>query len=124
MVLEQPQLTTPTLLHGVPVIDLSNPDSIPCLVKACEDYGFFKVVNHGIPAHFISTLESQAIDFFSLPLHEKEKAGPPHPFGYGNKTIGRNGDFGWLEYLLLTTDHAFDYHNLASVSAQTPETFR
>ncbi|KAL8148709.1 hypothetical protein AgCh_005898 [Apium graveolens] len=115
---------TPTLFHGIPVIDLSNPDSTSCLVEACEDYGFFKVINHGIPTHFISNLETQAIDFFSLPLHEKEKAGPPNPFGYGNKSIGRHGDIGWLEYLLLTTDHDFDYQKLASVSAQTPENFR
>ncbi|KAK1362390.1 Gibberellin 2-beta-dioxygenase 1 [Heracleum sosnowskyi] len=116
---------TPTLLfHGIPVIDISNPDSKSCLVKACEDFGFFKVINHGIPTQLISNLESQAIKFFSLPLCEKEKSGPPNPFGYGNKSIGRNGDISWLEYLLLTTGPEFDYEKLASVSAPTPENFR
>ncbi|KAL1820840.1 hypothetical protein ACET3Z_015709 [Daucus carota] len=115
---------TPTVFQGIPVIDLSNPDSKSCLVKACEDFGFFKVVNHGIPTQLISNLESQAIQFFSLPLCEKEKSGPPNPFGYGNKSIGRNGDISWLEYLLLTTGPEFDYHTLSSVSAQTPQTFR
>lgn len=115
---------SPTLFQGIPVIDLSNPDSKSCLVKACEDFGFFKVINHSIPTHLISNLELQAIKFFSLPLTEKEKSGPPNPFGYGNKSVGRNGDISWLEYLLLTTGPEFDYEKLASVSAQTPENFR
>lgn len=113
-----------TMFQGIPVIDLSNLDSKSCLVKACEDFGFFKVINHGIPTQLISNLESQAIQFFSLPLCEKEKSGPPNPFGYGNKSVGRNGDISWLEYLLLTTGPEFDYQKLASVSAQTPEKFR
>ncbi|KAJ6301707.1 hypothetical protein OIU77_015925 [Salix suchowensis] len=58
---------------GIPLIDLSKPDSMHQLVKACEEFGFFKVINHGVPMEFISKLESEAVDFFSLPLSEKEK---------------------------------------------------
>ncbi|KAG8637278.1 gibberellin 2-beta-dioxygenase 1 isoform X2 [Manihot esculenta] len=91
-----------TLFSGIPIIDPSKSDSKHLLVKACEDFGFFKVVNHGIPMESISRLESEALSFFSLPLSEKQKAGPPNPFGYGNKIIGPNGDVGWVEYLLFT----------------------
>nr|ABG46322.1 gibberellin 2-oxidase 1 [Rumex palustris] len=89
----------------IPVIDLSKPDAKHQIVKACEDFGFFKVINHGVPMDSIKKLESEAVKFFSLPLSEKEKAGPPYPvgFGYGNKRIGLNGDVGWVEYLLMTT---------------------
>lgn len=90
--------------NSIPLIDLSNPDSKNLLVKACEEFGFFKVINHGVPLESISRLESEAIRFFSLPFSEKEKSGPPSPFGYGNKCIGRNGDVGWVEYLLLNTN--------------------
>nr|XP_043629630.1 gibberellin 2-beta-dioxygenase 1-like [Erigeron canadensis] len=88
-------------LSTIPIIDLSKPESKPLLVKACQDFGFFKVVNHGVPMKFINKLESEAIKFFNSPLSIKQKAGPPNPFGYGNRLLGQNGDSGWVEYLLL-----------------------
>ncbi|KAK4786861.1 hypothetical protein SAY86_010694 [Trapa natans] len=105
---------------NIPLVDLSKPDSRHLIVKACEEFGFFKVVNHGVPPEFISEIESQALSFFSLPMSDKEKAGPADPFGYGNKNIGANGDVGSVEYLLLKTDHSFNFHKLL----QTPEKFR
>lgn len=91
-------------LSGIPLIDLSNPESKHLIVKACEEFGFFKVINHGVPMDFITRLESEAVKFFSLPFPEKAKAGPATPFGYGNKDIGKDGDIGWVEYLMLTTN--------------------
>ncbi|KAK6154215.1 hypothetical protein DH2020_008463 [Rehmannia glutinosa] len=113
-----------TLFHGFPLIDLSKPDSKSQLVHACEEFGFFKVVNHGVPIKFMSELESEAVKFFSLPLSAKEKAGPPDPFGYGNKKIGSNGDVGWVEYLLLTTNTESDYQKFASIFGEAAEKFR
>ena len=57
----------------------------------------------------ISQLETEALKFFSKPLNEKKKAGPPSTFGYGSKRIGSSGDVGWVEYLLLNTnqEHVF-----------------
>ncbi|XP_076886300.1 gibberellin 2-beta-dioxygenase 1-like [Bidens hawaiensis] len=95
--------TTPLIIPDIPLIDLSKPESKHHLVKACQDFGFFKVVNHGVPSKFINKLESEAVKFFDSPLSVKEKSGPPNPFGYGNKSIGKNGDVGWVEYLLLNT---------------------
>ncbi|KAF9588722.1 hypothetical protein IFM89_015159 [Coptis chinensis] len=101
--------TSTAFFSNIPVIDLSKPDSKNKLVRACEEFGFFKVVNHDVPLEFMNTLESETIKFFSLPQSEKDKAGPPDPFGYGNKRIGTNGDVGWVEYLLLrsTSTNAF-----------------
>ncbi|GJU73468.1 gibberellin 2-beta-dioxygenase 1-like protein [Tanacetum coccineum] len=93
--------TNPLIIPTIPLIDLSKPESKHHLVKACQDFGFFKVVNHGVPTKFVNKLETEAVNFFSSPLSVKEKSGPPDPFGYGNKSIGRNGDVGWVEYLLL-----------------------
>jgi gibberellin 2-oxidase len=98
-----------TFSSSIPLVDLSKPDAKNLIVKACEDFGFFKVINHGIPMEAISQLESEAFKFFSLPLTEKEKAGPANPFGYGNKKIGLNGDVGWVEYLLLTTNQEHNF---------------
>ncbi|KAI3708220.1 hypothetical protein L2E82_37380 [Cichorium intybus] len=97
----KPNNNNPPNFPTIPLIDLSRSDSKHLLVKACQEFGFFKVVNHGVPMKFISKLESEAIKFFSSPLSLKQKAGPPNPFGYGNKRLGQNGDFGWVEYLLL-----------------------
>lgn len=109
---------------GIPVIDLSKPDSKQLIVKACEEYGFFKVINHGVPMDFINRLESEAIKFFSLPDSEKEKAGPADPFGYGSKHIGRNGDVGWVEYLLLKANIEANSDRFKLVYGTNPDEFR
>ncbi|KAK4804386.1 hypothetical protein SAY86_004203 [Trapa natans] len=104
----------------IPLVDLSKPDSRHIIVKACEEFGFFKVVNHGVPLESISELESEALSFFSLPMSEKEKVGPADPFGYGSKGIGPNGDVGSVEYLLLKTDHSFNFHKLPQTTEKFP----
>uniref|UniRef100_M1CN44 gibberellin 2beta-dioxygenase n=1 Tax=Solanum tuberosum TaxID=4113 RepID=M1CN44_SOLTU len=115
---------SPSFFNDIPVIDLSKPDSKNLIVNACEEFGFFKVINHDVPMEFISKLESEAIKFFSSPLPEKLKAGPADPFGYGNKKIGQNGDIGWVEYILLSTNSEFNYQKFASVLGVNPENIR
>ncbi|OIW21145.1 hypothetical protein TanjilG_29801 [Lupinus angustifolius] len=110
-------------LSTIPVVDLSKPEAKALIVKACEEFGFFKVINHGVPIEAILKLESEAINFFSLPHNQKEKAGPPNPFGYGNKKIGVNGDVGWVEYLLLKNNQDYNSMRLSSVFGQNTDKF-
>ncbi|KAI4374665.1 hypothetical protein MLD38_012632 [Melastoma candidum] len=98
---------TNVLCSQIPLVDLSAPEAKSLIIKACEDFGFFKVVNHGVPSCLFSDLEAEASGFFSLHPSLKETAAPPSPFGYGNKWIGRNGDIGRVEYLLLSADSHF-----------------
>ncbi|CAK7326288.1 unnamed protein product [Dovyalis caffra] len=106
-------VASPTRIHGekllaieLPVIDLSGERSMVSnlIVKACEDYGFFKVKNHGVPHDIIAKMEKESFNFFAKPFDEKQKSGLANPFGYGCKNIGFNGDMGEVEYLLLNTN--------------------
>ncbi|XP_043725955.1 gibberellin 2-beta-dioxygenase 2-like [Telopea speciosissima] len=90
----------------VPVVDLSmNRSQVKeLIIKACEEYGFFMVVNHRVPRDLIAKMEKEGLNFFHRHSLEKQKAGPAKPLGYGYKNIGFNGDMGELEYLLLDTN--------------------
>ena len=46
-------------------------DTIKEIKKACEDVGFFTVINHGIPNTSIEKIHSNCKNFFSLPLKKK-----------------------------------------------------
>ncbi len=43
--------------------------------KACEEWGFFQVTNHGISLSLLEEVETNALNFFALPLEEKSKVG-------------------------------------------------
>ncbi|KAF5201241.1 Gibberellin 2-beta-dioxygenase [Thalictrum thalictroides] len=103
---------------NIPSIDLFLPEAKTLLVKACEEFGFFKVINHGVPMEFARKLECEAKKFFSATLYEKEKVGPPNPSGYGNMNVGRNGDICWVEYLLMVTCKPDQF-----IFERIPETF-
>ncbi|KAM7493151.1 hypothetical protein LguiB_027760 [Lonicera macranthoides] len=74
----------------IPILDLAllfNGDKgeLEKLDKACEEWGFFQIINHGIPAEVLENMKNGAAEFFKLPLEEKRKY-PYDPFtrqGYG-----------------------------------------
>eukprot|EP01018_Ginkgo_biloba_P032453 Gb_30549 [translate_table: standard] len=47
--------------------DLKTPNELQKLGEACEDLGFFRVINHGIDPTLIKTMDSVARDMFTLP---------------------------------------------------------
>lgn len=115
----------PMITHftGIPVIDLLRPDAKTLIVEACQEFGFFKVINHGVPMEIMTKLEEESLKFFNLPQSEKDKAGPPDPFGYGNKKIGPNGDVGWVEYLLFSTNSDLISQKSLSILPKNPQLF-
>ncbi|KAI4311639.1 hypothetical protein MLD38_036519 [Melastoma candidum] len=62
-------------LH-LPVIDLSSPDRLAtarAIRQACEEVGFFYVVNHGVEEELIGRAFEESRKFFALPSDEKMK---------------------------------------------------
>ncbi|XP_020221614.1 gibberellin 2-beta-dioxygenase 2 [Cajanus cajan] len=105
----------------LPVVDLSAERSMvtKLIVKACEDYGFFNVVNHGVPRDTIAKMEEAGFDFFAKPMAQKKQLPP-----YGCKNIGFNGDMGEVEYLLLAaTPHSIaHFKNISNVPSNFSST--
>ncbi|KAL5562514.1 hypothetical protein UlMin_032261 [Ulmus minor] len=72
-----------TEAEGIPLIDLSaatidySQASIEELVReigrACEEWGFFQVINHGVPLEMRRKMELVARKFFVQPMEDKRK---------------------------------------------------
>ncbi|XP_042475627.1 protein SRG1 [Macadamia integrifolia] len=97
----------------IPVIDLSklvegNEDQsqteLSKLASACEEWGFFQVVNHGIHLELLESIEKITMEFFNLPLEEKQKYPmPPGTIqGYGHAFVfSEDQKLDWCNMLAL-----------------------
>ncbi|KAK4379982.1 hypothetical protein RND71_001844 [Anisodus tanguticus] len=82
-IIERPKLaavTTPSSCNlNIPVVDLSkllNSQDLHYEIKklssSCDEWGFFQVINHGIDLDLLEKMEKIAMEFFMLPLEEKQ----------------------------------------------------
>ncbi|QCD89404.1 protein DMR6-LIKE OXYGENASE 2-like [Vigna unguiculata] len=64
-------------VNEIPVIDLSESRDESSIIsdigKACEEWGFFQIVNHGVSSELCREVEIEAKKFFGLELEEKRK---------------------------------------------------
>ncbi|XP_020115126.1 protein DMR6-LIKE OXYGENASE 1 isoform X2 [Ananas comosus] len=96
----------------LPVIDLSllhskdHASVIQSLEKACEEYGFFQIVNHGIPIEVIRDMVGVVRRFFELPFEERSKymsSDIRNPVRYGTSFNQMNDKvFSWRDFLKLS----------------------
>lgn len=80
---------------SVPVIDLGKTSETKIreqLDKACREWGFFHIVNHGIPTSTIESLQVQMRGFFALSDDQKQqiRSTTDNPWGYSNHELTRN----------------------------------
>ncbi|XP_042982118.1 protein DOWNY MILDEW RESISTANCE 6-like [Carya illinoinensis] len=75
---KRPQLAQISSLASVPVIDLNDNGNknghyllVQKISQACEDYGFFQIINHGVPQEVCDRMMSAITDFFELPPEER-----------------------------------------------------
>ncbi|KAG8379174.1 hypothetical protein BUALT_Bualt07G0060800 [Buddleja alternifolia] len=83
----------------IPTVDLSpfftdedhdgKKTAIDIIKEACSEYGFFQIVNHGVPPELMSRAIQLSKTFFSFPDEEKLKyspgSGAPLPAGYSKQ---------------------------------------
>ncbi|KAK8561995.1 hypothetical protein V6N12_049050 [Hibiscus sabdariffa] len=113
---EQPSVAKSNL--RLPVIDfaeLHGPNRslvLDSLSSACEEYGFFQVVNHGIPVEAIRRMIDVSSRFFGLPYQERAKymsSDMTSPVRYGtslNQT--KDSVFCWRDFLKLVCNPLSD----------------
>ncbi|KAI4312917.1 hypothetical protein MLD38_037705 [Melastoma candidum] len=73
------QLWPSTVAPEIPVIDMSKlgdrssrkETEMERLHSACRDWGFFQLINHGIPEDVLQDMKIDMEEFFKLPLPEK-----------------------------------------------------
>ncbi|CAN8270275.1 unnamed protein product [Cochlearia groenlandica] len=89
----------PNQPDSIPIIDLSrlnNPKDIPKVIseigQACEKWGFFQVINHGVPCEARNHLEKSVKKFFDLSMEEKLKVkrDEVNPVGYHDEEHTKN----------------------------------
>ncbi|XP_057782165.1 bi-functional coumaroyl CoA and feruloyl CoA ortho-hydroxylase F6H2-2-1-like [Salvia miltiorrhiza] len=62
--------------HSIPIIDVSNwddPRVSQSICAAAADWGFFQIINHGIPIGVLQDVKNATHDFFNLPVAERSK---------------------------------------------------
>ncbi|XP_039047632.1 protein SRG1-like isoform X1 [Hibiscus syriacus] len=103
----------------IPVVDLSlllmgNKEELKKLDLACQEWGFFQVVNHGVAKEVLQKMKDAAAAFFMLPLEEKNKYAMPSDDiqGYGQAyVISEEQILDWSDALMLAV-HPSHYRKL------------
>jgi isopenicillin N synthase-like dioxygenase len=79
----------------IPVIDIAALDdarTLAALDVACSEWGFFQVVDHGIPEEVIAALAREMRDFFRLPMATKRAIArtAENPWGFFDRELTKN----------------------------------
>ncbi|KAK6290489.1 hypothetical protein POUND7_002030 [Theobroma cacao] len=114
----------------IPVIDLSllffflkgflslllmgNEEKLEKINLACQEWGFFQVVNHGVAKEELQKMKDAAAEFFELPMEEKNKYAMPSNdiHGYGHAyVVSEEQILDWSDVLILVV-HPSHYRKL------------
>ncbi|XP_022866704.1 protein DMR6-LIKE OXYGENASE 2-like [Olea europaea var. sylvestris] len=129
-----------TEAEGIPLIDLSpliscnteaeDSSLVAEIGDACKNWGFFQVINHGVPLKCREKIESAARKFFGLSNEEKKKVSrnEVNPLGYYDTEHTKNVR-DWKEVFDLTvkkptiipSSHQSDDKELNQLMNQWPE---
>lgn len=114
---------TEELAASIPVIDFSlltsddpqiHTKTVHKLAKACSEWGFFMLTNHGIPESLMEELVKKSHEFHDLPVEEKKEFGdngePFSPIRHGTSfhPPSESVHF-WRDYLKVLTSPQFNF---------------
>ncbi|KAK9168123.1 hypothetical protein Syun_000263 [Stephania yunnanensis] len=95
----------------IPLIDLSGFDDealrggiFDAVGKACKEWGFFQVVNHGVSPRLMRAVKAAWREFFHSPQEVKEEyANSPNTYeGYGSRLgVKKGAVLDWSDYFFL-----------------------
>ncbi|KAJ6964813.1 feruloyl CoA ortho-hydroxylase F6H1-3-like [Populus alba x Populus x berolinensis] len=75
--LEERMCGTKIMSHeSIPIIDMSkwdDPKVAEAICEAAEKWGFFQIINHGVPIEVLENVKEATHQFFRLPAEEKRK---------------------------------------------------
>ncbi|KAJ4955698.1 hypothetical protein NE237_012481 [Protea cynaroides] len=125
---ERPRLSEVIDCENVPVINLGSEEKSLIsrqIGDACRSYGFFQVINHGVPLELTEKMQEIAQDFFNLPLDEKLKYYSDDP----SKTMRLSTSFNvkketvhnWRDYLRL---HCYPLEDYVQEWPTQPSSFK
>lgn len=125
---ERPRLFEVAECDTVPIIDLACKDRSLIAKEigdACREYGFFQVINHGLPKELVEKIQAVAHDFFRLPMEEKMKLYSDDP----SKTMRLSTSFNvrketvhnWRDYLRL---HCYPLEKYVPEWPSVPSSFK
>ncbi len=112
---------------AVPVIDMSDRSAVgdaavvEQVASAAAEYGFFQVVNHGIPDDLIDRVWRQTAGFFALPIDEKRRLlrTKENSRGYYDRELTKNArdlkevlDLAHVPYPELPDDDPSNHHEV------------
>ncbi|KAG0493675.1 hypothetical protein HPP92_004669 [Vanilla planifolia] len=125
---QRPRLSEVNTLRDIPILDLASPDKSQVAAQiglACQIYGFFQVVNHGIEEELIRRMVGVGKDFFLLPREEKMNYYSDDP----SKKVRLSTSFNvkkeevhnWRDYLRL---HCYPLQEYLPLWPSQPPAFR
>ncbi len=117
---ERPSISESIALQDIPVIDLSSetsPDLSAKVGLACREWGFFQVLNHGVPLELLERMRHIGAQFFAMSLEDKLvyacKDTGSAPEGYGSRMLVKEEQvLDWRDYI--------DHHTLP-ITRRNPE---
>lgn len=100
--------------ESIPVIDVSGirgpnrSEAVSAISKACEEWGFFQVINHGVPERVIENMVRAHHMFFELPEEEKAKYKSERhdkPVVYGTSFTAKDQKvLEWRDFLMFIVE--------------------
>ncbi|KAK7407720.1 hypothetical protein VNO78_09757 [Psophocarpus tetragonolobus] len=105
-----------SFMPNLPIVDLSKllseevkSPELEKLDRACKEWGFFQLINHGVDMKLVEDVKRGAQELFHLPIEEKKKLWqkPGDMEGFGQMLGSDEGSSNWVDlfYILTLPSH-------------------